>query len=407
MINRYYITCPGCDSKILLRLSVGLEREQPFYYVCNKCGAATRGKLVIWYEPHSDCRLELEEGSILDNEVSHDQVINIHPSFPSIAEAGEMWDDGGSPFLMHHRLIGDKFVDLNSRLNTFCQVKDKDWLKLRRLIGYYVDRNWEAFEKEGKRTFVEIWPEMTDNWHRHDFIHRLLDVFFLPLCVNQYYIFMKDEWCHLPIFKNPPIAFYDFIIQSIESNGLQNAQRDIFHCFEQFVENTGGLLPGLSVLLYDEKKRPEGLRLFRDDFPKLRDLYVLTFETCHQLLRYPLAIINIQERGSIDDFGDNRKQSIQEFDKLKNVKKAEYIDCLPTWQADWPIILDRNLRNMIAHKSIRHDLPSGNLIIPDNIIPYTDFVSKCALLLHPLLTMANVVKTLLIADCMRQLKKKK
>lgn len=35
-------------------------------------------------------------------------------------------------------------------------------------------------------------------------------------------------------------------------------------------------------------------------------------------------------------------------------------------------------------------LPSGNLIIPGKTIPYPDFVSKCVLLIHPILTMANV-----------------
>jgi hypothetical protein len=195
MINRYYVTCPGCDSTIVLRLSVGLEKEQPFYFVCDNCGAATRGKLVIWYEPHSGSRLELEEGSVLDHEVPHDQVVNINPSFPSIAEAGEIWEEGGSPFLMHRMLLGERFHAVNSQLNTFCQMKDKDWPKLRRLIGYYVDRNWEAFDSESRRIFEEELPKITDNWQRHDFIHRLLDVFLIPLCVNRYYLDMKVEWC--------------------------------------------------------------------------------------------------------------------------------------------------------------------------------------------------------------------
>lgn len=112
MINRYYVTCPGCDSTIVLRLSVGLEIEQPFYFVCDNCGAATRGKLVIWYKPHPGSRLELEEGSVLEHEVPHDQVVNIHPSFPSISEAGEMWEEGGSPFLMHHMLLGERFIEV-------------------------------------------------------------------------------------------------------------------------------------------------------------------------------------------------------------------------------------------------------------------------------------------------------
>jgi hypothetical protein len=156
----------------MLRLSVGLEREQPFYFVCNKCNAATRGKLVIWYEPHPGYKLELEEGRVITSETPHNQVVNIHPSFPSIADAGEMCEEGGSPFLMHHKLLGQRFVELNSRLNIFCQAKDKDWLKLRRLLGYYVDRNWKLFEEEGRRILEKKWPDMTSDWRRHDVIHK-------------------------------------------------------------------------------------------------------------------------------------------------------------------------------------------------------------------------------------------
>jgi hypothetical protein len=401
MINRYLVECPGCQSTILLRISVGLEREQPFYFVCSKCNAATRGKLLIWYEPRPDCRLELEEAKILDREVPHDQAVNIHPSFPSIAEAGEMWDEGGSPFIMHQKLLGERFIEVNSRLNSFCQVKDTDWPKFRRLAGYYIDRNWEGFDNEGCRIFEEEWPKPTKDLQRHDLFHKLLEMFLIPLCVDFHFPKMKTEWCMLPISKHPPETLYNFITQCIESGELQTVQRDIFHCLEQYVENTGGLLPGLSVLLYDEKTRPNNLRLFRDDFPKLRDLYVATFETCHHLLRYPLAVVNIQERNSADDFGIDRKKSLRAFDKLTNVKKAEYLDCLPAWQAAWSVVLDRRLRNLISHRAIRHDLPSGNLISPDEEIPYPDFVSKCALLIHPILTMANVIKTLLIADCMK------
>jgi hypothetical protein len=303
-------------------------------------------------------------------------------------------------------LLGERFFEVNTRLNTFCQVKDKDWPKLRRLTGYYIDRNWEAFDSEGRRIFEDKWPKITEDWQRHDFIHKVLDVFLIPLCVDLHYPNMKAEWCMLPIFKHSSKKLFSFISQCVNSGELQCAQGDIFHCLEQFVENTGGLLPGLSVLLYDEKTRPRNLRLFRDDFPRLRDLYVATFETCHRLLRYPLAVINIQERKNADDFGVGRKKSLQAFDGLTNEKKAEYLDCLPTWQAAWPVVLDRKLRNLISHRAIRHDLPSGNLIIPGKEIPYPDFVGKCVLLIHPILVMANVVKTLLVANCMRPPKKK-
>lgn len=62
-------------------------------------------------------------------------------------------------------------------------------------------------------------------------------------------------------------------------------------------------------------------------------------------------------------------------------------------------MLDRSLRNAIGHHSVHHDLASGTLQRdngPD--IPYIQFAAKVQQLLHPLLTMLNVVKLVRIAS---------
>jgi hypothetical protein len=63
MIVRHVIECPGCKAIILLRVGVGLDLEQPFYFVCNRCNAITRGKQIISYENFEESKFEqrLEE----------------------------------------------------------------------------------------------------------------------------------------------------------------------------------------------------------------------------------------------------------------------------------------------------------------------------------------------------------
>jgi len=148
MIFRYIVLCPGCKAKIRLRLSVGLDNEQPFYFVCNRCKAATRGKQVIWYEPQPGARLELEDGEQIDNDDNIDQVFNIHPDLPSKEKAAEMWDEGGSPFIMHHQLLGERFSEFNHRHKIFREVSDKDWFKARRWLGYYVDSHGKILTRK-------------------------------------------------------------------------------------------------------------------------------------------------------------------------------------------------------------------------------------------------------------------
>jgi len=395
MIFRYTVLCPGCNAKIRLRLSVGLDNEQPFYFVCNRCKAATRGKQVIWYEPQPGARLELEDGEQIDKDDKPDQVLTIHPDLPSRAEAAEMWDEGGSPFIMHHQLLGEHFLEFNRRHKIFREVSSKDWLKVRRWLGYYVNSQWEDFDKEGRRIFEEIWPSPNEDWQRHDFVHKILDSLFAPLWVNPYYPDMKAEWLLSGFSKGNTEAVKEFALNYIRTGEIRESQKRIFHCMELFMNNRSGLLPGLAAEMYikDKGKSIQELRLFRDEFPQLRDFYVVTFEACHQVLKYVVGLNNIAKRGHADDFGHSEPSNIRAFEKLPNAKKIDFLTDLPQWQKNWPLVLDKNLRNAISHHSVRHDLATGMLVLKDGrAIPYLEFVVKSLRLNHAILLAANVLK---------------
>jgi hypothetical protein len=366
--------------------------------VCNKCNAVTRGKLVIWYKPKVGARLELEEGREIKETESSTQVITIHPDLPARADAREMWDEGGSPFIMHHQLLGARFSEFYRRLNTFRTVSGQDWLKVQRWIGYYVNCRWEDFDSEGKRIFEENWPSPVKEWMRHDFIHKALDTLFAPIWINLYYPTMKAEWCCLSGFpEGMPKAVKDFAKSSIQSGEIQEVQKEVFHCLDLFMENRSGLLPGLAAEMYtiDKEKSIQELRLFRDEFSQLRDLYVVTFETCHHVLKYVVAVNNIKKRGDCDDFGQAGPKSIEAFEKLPNAKKIEFLADLAQWQENWPLVLDRNLRNAISHHRVHHDLTTGTLVFEQGeAIPYLEFVVKSLRLIHPILLVANVLKTM-------------
>lgn len=402
MICRYLVECPGCNTPIMLRVSVGLDIEQPFYFVCEKCNASTRGKQVIAYQPVPKAWLELEEAKLLEVEVEAEQVINIHPDLPSICDAKEMWDKGGSPYFMQRELLGKRFDEFYKRLKEFRGGCESDWLKLKRWLGYYVSSKWQEYDAEGKKIFEETWPSPSEEWMRHDFVHKALDHFFAPLWVEYYYVGMKEEWCGLFSSKNKTgETIQKFVDDSVSSGEIAAAQRDVFHCLELFVANRSALLPALPALMYAGKDAVKDLRLFRDDFPKLRDLYVTTFETCHKNLRYVLAVVNAIERGDVENFDSPKVKTMAKFDKLPNAQKAKLLSSMPVWGRDWAIVLDRELRNAMAHHSIRHDLASGTLVDEEgDSIPYLEFVMKSLNLIHPILLMANVLKTLRVMNSM-------
>ena len=402
MIFKYGVECPGCKAQICLRVSVGLDTEQPFYFVCTKCNSATRGKQIIWYEPNPGARIEFEDAKQIEIPAKPDQTINIHPDLPAKGDA-QAWEEEGFPFIMNHFYLGDNLENFYSRLKMFRGVCDNDWFEFRRLFGYYLDKNWTQFDLQGKKILEEEWALQTKEWHRHDYLHKLLDLFFAPLWIKPYYPNMKMDWNRVwsNISSETATLLRKFAKDAIQGGEIANLQRDIFHCIEMFVNYRSSILPGLPIELYvvDVDTVIKRLRLFRDDFPKLRDLYVSTFEVCHSILKFVLGVVNVVERGEANNFGEGGPKNLANFGKMPNAKKQKYFVSLSEWQKNWPLILDRRIRNAISHHSIRHDLSRGILVNRDNEeIPYLEFVVKCGRLVHPILIGAHILKSINIMN---------
>lgn len=406
MIHRYPVECPHCRANIVLRISVGLDEEQPFYFICSTCGSATRGKQIIWYKPFPGARIELEEGRILENEPEEpNQIINIHPDLPAFKNAKSMMETGGSPFLFTMAILGQRNEEFMKRLKTFRELVDRDWNNVRRWLSHYTERRWEGFDRTGELIFEENWVPPTSNMQRHDLIHRALDIMISPILLTDHYIKMKQSWYETWATGNgiPPetVALVaEFARNEVSTGGLTGLQRDIFHCLELYINNRSNILPALSISMYPSgiDHAIQDLQLFRDDFPILRDLYITTFETCHKAIKYILAPVNAAQRGNVQDFGDG-VIGFSKFVKKVNAQKAEFLKNIPDWQTQWDFMFDRQLRNKIGHHAIRHDLSSGELVIEgEQRIAYIDFVVATFNLISGILIVANALKTLAIAD---------
>ncbi|MCK4849717.1 MAG: hypothetical protein KAT11_00120 [Phycisphaerae bacterium] len=327
-----------------------------------------------------------------------DQVTTLDSEMPSKPDAAEMWDPGGSPFLLHRHIMGDRFLEWRKRLDLFRSWAEHEWPALKRLISYYLDSNWGQFDVAGKGLLKKTWPDPTEIWQRHDYLHRLLDAAFMSLCVEMHYPDMKKQWLESSL---PPYADSAktavFAANAVNNDVINRLQKSIFHCLELFMENRSALLPGLPVHMYPSGKSQAvlELRLFRDDFPALRDLYVATFESCHKVLRYVVGQLNIAKRGNPDAFAEGSPKNITAFERLVSAEKARRLREIPFLCDVWIELLDRDLRNAISHHGVHHDLSSGKLMFdgyPE--LPYLEFVAKGLALIHPILFAANVLKTM-------------
>jgi hypothetical protein len=328
------------------------------------------------------------------------QVVTLHPDLPSKTTADTFDRQGSSSFLLQRGLLGDRFPAFCKRLRRFRGTIDNDWVAFRRWFGYYLDENREQFDKEGEKLLGEAWKTPQGDFDRHHIMHFALELLTAPLWVQPYFPDMKEDIAKV---LDAATAVAAPALKEFATNHLQEVvdlQRDLFHCLELYIGNRSAILPGLAVEMYEfgEEAAQNDLRVLRDDFPRLRDLYIASFEAVHHALDFVMALTNIDARQDPDAFPAGRPKNLKAFARLANAEKAKALTSLGAWHHHWPTILDRTVRNAIGHHSIRHDLPSGNLISRANSpIPYLTFVAKTFRLVHPILAAETVLKYLRMA----------
>lgn len=411
-IVRYPVRCPGCNVGVLLRLGVGHEKRQGFFYVCPRCQAATRGAL-IW-EGGAHTRLELEDGRQLDTDEECPEVVTINPELPALATTRSMAEPGGSAFITFSGWLGpDGIQQYQSAFYQMRHLIENDWKGLARLTTYYLNRDWDHFDQALEPLLPEEARDVSTVWKRDHHIHCLYELFFDPLWAahpGKYFLEIKIAWNQL---WSPDRAHFNEILAfaraEVPTGAFENTQRDLFAQIGRYVDLMAGMFPGLLCDLLPDEHQPkiDQLRLFRDEYKLLRDMYIQSFETAHKSLRWVLGAVNADARGDPNRFfpptGMDQKKAarpprdLDAFSRLTSAEKREWLAIFPAWSDPWDTLFDRHLRNDIGHASARHDLPTGTILRDGRpSLPYTRFVQRVHRVLHALLACTNALKIMRI-----------
>ena len=286
MIIRYHTLCPGCEAKIRLRLSVGIDDYQPFYYVCDKCGAANRGALEIDYRKDPPRRkLTLDGQDHTESTVDFDtpdQTITIGLDLPCFLVGTESAATQ-FPFLHQSVLMGgnEQILQFQHSIGTFRDLIESDWPRFKRLITYYVNRNWKQFDTQWGNIFEEAAPLPRNEFERHDFFHRALEMFFASLEPEFDFPVIKEEFNNFvtKVSQGKLENLKGFSRYLTESKELAQHQRSLLERLSFVVDNFSAISPGFPVLFYntDGKKDLSKLRIMRDDFEILKAHYLSCF----------------------------------------------------------------------------------------------------------------------------------
>ncbi len=220
-ITRCPVECPGCKAGIILRLGVGHEKRQAFFYVCPKCQAATKGAL-IW-DGGAGTRLELADGRELKSEEDCTEVVTINPEIPAFAGAKSMAEPGGSAFITFFQWLGgDGIQQYQGAFYQMRHLLDSDWNGLSRLTTYYLNRDWKHYDVALEGLLPEERRSVSAYWMREHHIHYLYELFFSAIWAvepGKNFIEMKVAgthcgrqigltsriWSHLPNPRSIPL----------------------------------------------------------------------------------------------------------------------------------------------------------------------------------------------------------
>lgn len=408
-IVRYPVECPGCFSGIVLRLAIGHDARQPFFYVCPNCRAATRGAL-IW-DGGAGTELELAAGRCLDSEEGCTLAVSINPEIPAVATATSLADPGGSAFLTFFGWLGPEKIQLFQAASAQLRhLVSADWAALERLTTYYINRDWAHFDIAlGTLLPEEAAKDLSLDWKRDHYIHFLYDLFLGPIWTldpDKNYLEMKVAWNAL---WSPDRANFSALTALARSEAdtkeFRDAQDDLLKCIGRYVNLYGALMPGLMCNMLPEvhQREVDALRLFRDEYEVLRDLYIQSFEASHKALRWVVAAANADTHGDhrrfvpvsgiSEDVSKKPPVDLDGFSRLTSAWKRQWLAIVPEWNQRWDNLFDRHLRNDLGHASARHDLATGLIHrYQKPALPYTRFVQETQRVIHPLVACANAMK---------------
>jgi hypothetical protein len=378
VISRYSIVCPGCDVPFVVRFGLAPTKITRFYVPCPNCKLPIRGR--SFGDDLDTHKVEFDTKMIyVDPEP--DLVVTVDPNVPSRYEASEMGGLGTAPTMTLVSLVGDdRMFDLMKVMGGGRGAVEQLWPQVRRIFEYYLEGDWERFDRVGRQALEDTWPDPTTTHERATVANQLLGHVLKEIVGPDEHMassMFLNRWLRKHSRALEYSKYVELARSEVAAGITQRVQRAVFDTLDHFVGQYDSWQMGLLLRIIPDERTQllDGLRIFRDEFAVLRDLYQQGFETVCKTLRYPIAAQNTVKRHDPHDFGPTvpatltrrrNPRDIAEFDsRLSNYEKLQYVAQIPGCER-WVALLDNRTRNAIGHASVRHDLRTG-LVISDEV----------------------------------------
>lgn len=338
------------------------------------------------------------------------RVVTVNPFVPSRYDADSYSGMGAFPTLTLVSVLGEEnSLGFREDRGTASSLIEELWPSVRIAFEYYLQQNWDMFEKIARSKFGLESVGQTAH-QRATIAYQGIAIVAVDIVGRtgdrSAKLFERFARKHITAIRHRP---YLTVIRARGVDARQT-EHDLFRVIEHFIADYEAWEMGKLVRYVDDDAARvlDELVLFRDEFPLVRDLYQQGFEMACKCLWILVGAQNGAKRKDANAFGNDHPASVPEkmraktlaqFDRLPNAYKISYAAQVPGWES-LSSFLNSGRRNTIGHATARHDLRSGRVISDKDPagIAYIDFLGETFGVFEALVVLMQVLRTVRVAS---------
>lgn len=382
-IVRNYLKCSSCDSKIVVRVAVGLFGNQEHKFPCPECDVQISFSLV------KSKRLKIPQASFknlsnakwVKTENGAIKTLTFDPDRVAPADGTMRFSPWMDEFfkmpLQAHQAYGYEEGLRRS-------WSEKEWPWIKNLIVHFNNRNIALFDKEAR---IDTKSPVAGSWEsRLSLLYTLLERAFDNFTLDSN-VFVGRIRQRLALAKSISAQLFDQLANDYAtSSRMKNLWDELISIRSLFLSLYPSVAPLLRMHIYWKSSEEKDLKKFAiadKRFEDLKRLYVDSFETLCRLMVIAMGVETIIHNRSLAIPTSKGTMSLWDFEAIPNGNKHTILHQYPIDDLFVPAI-DSKLRNGIGHHSAFYEARTDEVVYfshgePDLIetrMPYTEFVHK-------------------------------
>lgn len=373
MVINYVTKCLSCENEFVLRVTVGLSRNPKFRLNCPYCDLELHGEITLNYRKndgsldynHFIPEIRISNAEIIHkpNENKNTKYVTIFTDLPILRN--KYVSDDGTPLNLW-RPTHQAMIELKENtpyviqgINNFYSLPENDFYLIKNAYNQYKKNNFN----KAKEILEKITPEVPSD------ISRIPST--CSLCYQIFFVGLLGKWEilneHIKIIEDIKSNHIDKIFevpQNIQKlNVIESLINEYFDLVNQIFDCKEIICMARYFDFIDLENQDK--HFISIDYPdKFFNLYEQLCEYAHNIIKIEIGYLNIKNRGDINLFKDNKFPNYEKY-----FKKAKLFDSLDLINEEKEVgenynyVIDRNIRNGIAHKKISFSSDGQELII--------------------------------------------